>query len=133
MTNCVKLNLNSLVGITFFFYNRTKLFLEYKLCKLLTRPLDERHSISRLSSRGLRGYSRQTVSYTTTTSTSLAQSRAASAYDDESDLSWQNDAERAGLFKYLRPGSRCISLPPMFGLGKKHCHDHPFISVQFLF
>ncbi|XP_071834879.1 regulator of G-protein signaling 22-like isoform X3 [Apostichopus japonicus] len=99
---------------------RTKLFLEYKLCKLLTRPLDERHSISRLSSRGLRGYSRQTVSYTTTTSTSLAQSRAASAYDDESDLSWQNDAERAGLFKYLRPGSRCISLPPMFGLAKSH-------------
>ncbi|XP_071509749.1 uncharacterized protein [Diadema antillarum] len=94
---------------------RTKLFLEYKLCKLLIRPLDERRSTSRPSSRGLRGYSRQTTSYTTT-STSLAHSREASAYDNDSDFSWPGDADRLILFKHMRPGSRCISMPPMLGL-----------------
>ncbi|XP_072031975.1 uncharacterized protein [Amphiura filiformis] len=92
---------------------RTKLFLEYKLCKLLIRPLDERRSASRVSSsRNLRGYSRST-SYTN--STSFAASREASMYGNESDY-WPEN-ERAALFKYLRPGSRCISLPPMLGLG----------------
>ncbi|XP_041468616.1 uncharacterized protein LOC121418690 isoform X4 [Lytechinus variegatus] len=94
---------------------RTKLFLEYKLCKLLIRPLEERRSTSRPSSRGLRGYSRETASYSST-SMSLAQSHEASAYENDSDFSWPGDADRLFLFKHLRPGSRCISMPPMLGL-----------------
>ncbi|XP_071809911.1 uncharacterized protein [Asterias amurensis] len=98
---------------------RTKLFLEYKLCKLLLRPLDERRSASRQnSSRGLRGYSRQTTSYTST-SASLAQSREPSIYENEGSEYgyWLDENERMAMFRYLRPGSRCISLPPMLGLG----------------
>ncbi|XP_030854657.1 uncharacterized protein LOC575237 isoform X3 [Strongylocentrotus purpuratus] len=94
---------------------RTKLFLEYKLCKLLIRPLEERRSTSRPSSRGLRGYSRETASYSST-SMSLAQSHEASAYENDSDFSWPGDADRLFLFKHMRPGSRCISMPPMLGL-----------------
>ncbi|XP_022088623.1 uncharacterized protein LOC110978161 isoform X3 [Acanthaster planci] len=98
---------------------RTKLFLEYKLCKLLLRPLDERRPTSRQnSSRGLRGYSRQTTSFTST-SASLAQSREPSMYDNEgSDYAyWLDENERMAMFRYLRPGSRCISLPPMLDIG----------------
>ncbi|XP_033105030.1 uncharacterized protein LOC117107440 isoform X2 [Anneissia japonica] len=94
-------------------FMRTRLFLEYKLCKLLVRPLDNRNSaISRQSSYGLRGYSRQTTSYATS---SLIRSAAPSLYDNESHLSWP-DLDQTGLFKYLRPGSRCQSLPATLGL-----------------
>ncbi|XP_038071568.1 uncharacterized protein LOC119740369 isoform X2 [Patiria miniata] len=98
---------------------RTKLFLEYKLCKLLLRPLDERRPASRQnSSRDLRGYSRQTTSFTST-SASLAQSREPSMYDNEGSeyAYWLDENERMAMFRYLRPGSRCISLPPMLDIG----------------
>ncbi|XP_070578485.1 regulator of G-protein signaling 22-like isoform X21 [Ptychodera flava] len=96
---------------------RTKLFLEYKLCKLLVRPLDDRSS-SCQSSRGIYGYSRQTTSYATS---SLGNSRARSTFDEaESDTSmpWAADIHRSALMgRYLRPGSRAQSVPPDIGLG----------------
>ncbi|XP_071963188.1 uncharacterized protein [Antedon mediterranea] len=103
-------------------FMRTRLFLEYKLCKLLLRPLDNRSSaISRQSSTGVQGYSRQTTSYATS---SLIQSAVPSVYDNESNLSWP-DLDHTGLFKYLRPGSRCQSLPATLGLGQYH---HGYMS-----
>ncbi|XP_077998144.1 uncharacterized protein LOC144451207 isoform X2 [Glandiceps talaboti] len=98
---------------------RTKLFLEYKLCKLLIRALEER-SASRQSSHSIHGYSRQTTSYATS---SLGNSHARSTtYDDgdsEASMPWTRDVSRSALLgRYLRPGSRAQSVPPNVGLSK---------------
>ncbi|XP_074646346.1 uncharacterized protein LOC141902488 [Tubulanus polymorphus] len=86
-------------------FMKTKLFREFKLSKLLLRPLDDRYSASRGSSRNIRGYSRQTGSYLSSLSNSAAH--------DADEFSWSD--YRAELFRYQRPGSRALSLPILQG------------------
>ena len=93
-----------------FYFPRTHLFREMKLCKLLLRPLDDQYSAGRGSSRNLRGYSRQTESYLSTLS-NTANNSAQDDLDLDEELS---DFRRSAWFKYERPGSRALSLPPMF-------------------
>nr|KAG5695957.1 hypothetical protein BaRGS_017538 [Batillaria attramentaria] len=75
---------------------KTQLFRELKLVKLLLRPLEERQSASRGSSRNIRGYSRQTETYVSSLSNSADNSGndvldeddlwdEFSVYDDEED------------------------------------------------
>ncbi|XP_064623262.1 uncharacterized protein LOC135485317 isoform X4 [Lineus longissimus] len=91
---------------------RTRLFREMKLCKLLLRPLDDRYSAGGGSSRLLRGYSRQTESYVSSLSNSADNSANEDGdYDDENYM-W-GDLQRSELYRYNRPGSRALSLPPM--------------------
>ena len=92
---------------------RTQLFREFKLLKLLLRPLDDRHSASRLSSRQIRGYSRQTESY----ASSLSNSADNSANDVDLDDDGWGEFRRSALYRYARPGSRAYSLPARLGLG----------------
>ncbi|XP_056020781.1 uncharacterized protein LOC125650178 isoform X17 [Ostrea edulis] len=89
----------------------TQLFREFKLCKLLLRPLDDRYSASRNSSNQLRGYSRQSESYISSLSNS-ADNSGHDGIDDEELASMQNQLQNSTLFKYQRPGSRAISMPP---------------------
>ena len=92
---------------------RTTLFRELKLNKLLLRPLDDRYSASRRGSHyTLRGYSRQTETYASSLSNSVGNSaNDATDLDDDDASVWGVD-QRALLFRYQRPGSRAISLPP---------------------
>ncbi|KAK6183535.1 hypothetical protein SNE40_011001 [Patella caerulea] len=86
----------------------TQLFRELKLCKLLLRPLDDRNSASRGSSRQIRGYSRQSESYIS----SLSYSGENSAEDEglDEDINWA-DMRYQDLFRYRRPGSKAYSDP----------------------
>ncbi|XP_076463584.1 LOW QUALITY PROTEIN: uncharacterized protein LOC143295827 [Babylonia areolata] len=86
---------------------KTQLFRELKLVKLLLRPLEERQSASRGSSRNLRGYSRQTETYVSSLSNSVDNS-AHGALDDD-DL-W-GELHYSALYRYQRPGSRALSVP----------------------
>ncbi|XP_048259130.1 uncharacterized protein LOC124151105 isoform X3 [Haliotis rufescens] len=86
---------------------RTQLFRELKLCKLLLRPLDDRISASRNSSRQLRGYSRQSESYVSSLSNS-ADNSAEDALDDEFGLM---ELRHSALYRFRRPGSRALSDP----------------------
>ncbi|KAL8598265.1 hypothetical protein ACOMHN_035215 [Nucella lapillus] len=86
---------------------KTQLFRELKLVKLLLRPLEERQSASRGSSRNLRGYSRQTETYVSSLSNSVDNS-APDVMDDE-DL-W-GELHYSALYRYQRPGSRALSVP----------------------
>ncbi|XP_061163908.1 regulator of G-protein signaling 22-like isoform X6 [Saccostrea echinata] len=88
----------------------TQLFREFKLCKLLLRPLDDRYSASRNSSNQLRGYSRQSESYVSSLSNS-ADNSGHDEIDDEEMASIQNQFQNSTLFKYQRPGSRAVSMP----------------------
>ncbi|KAK7103819.1 hypothetical protein V1264_018644 [Littorina saxatilis] len=86
---------------------KTQLFRELKLVKLLLRPLEDRQSASRGSSRNVRGYSRQTETYVS----SLSNSVDNSGHDvlDDDDL-W-GDFNYSALYRYQRPGSRALSVP----------------------
>ncbi|XP_067682061.1 regulator of G-protein signaling 22-like isoform X1 [Haliotis asinina] len=86
---------------------RTQLFRELKLCKLLLRPLDDRISASRNSSRQLRGYSRQSESYVSSLSNS-ADNSAEDVLDDEFGLM---ELRHSALYRFRRPGSRALSDP----------------------
>nr|XP_006815280.1 PREDICTED: uncharacterized protein LOC100368829 [Saccoglossus kowalevskii] len=100
----------------FYFFLRTQLFLEYKLCKLLVRSLEDRGP-SRQSSRSVYGYSRQTTSFA---SSSLGNSHPRSTYDNESEVSepWASEINRSGILgRYLKPGSRAQSVPSYVPLG----------------
>ncbi|XP_062595139.1 regulator of G-protein signaling 22-like isoform X4 [Saccostrea cucullata] len=88
----------------------TQLFREFKLCKLLLRPLDDRYSASRNSSNQLRGYSRQSESYVSSLSNS-ADNSGHDEIDDEEMASIQKEFQNSTLFKYQRPGSRAVSMP----------------------
>ncbi|XP_052766652.1 uncharacterized protein LOC128207645 isoform X4 [Mya arenaria] len=97
----------------------TQLFREFKLCKLLLRPLDDRYSASRGSSHNIRGYSRQSESYIS----SLSNSADNSANDvDDEDFNYEGHYNATQLFKYQRPGSRAISVPAPLHLGEVY-HD----------
>ncbi|KAL5009301.1 hypothetical protein ScPMuIL_014882 [Solemya velum] len=88
----------------------TQVFREFKLCKLLLRPLDDHHSASRGSSQQIRGYSRQTESYVS----SLSNSGDNSANDGLDDDDAYGDAvysHSAFYERYQRPGSRAVSVP----------------------
>ena len=91
----------------------TQLFREFKLCKLLLRPLDDRYSASRGSSRQIRGYSRQSESYVSSLSNS-ADNSAHDEIDDEDIAFMQGQIKHSELFKYQRPGSRAVSVPTRF-------------------
>ncbi|XP_078313746.1 uncharacterized protein LOC111129190 isoform X4 [Crassostrea virginica] len=88
----------------------TQLFREFKLCKLLLRPLDDRYSASRNSSNQLRGYSRQSESYVSSLSNS-ADNSGHDEIDDEEMAIMQSQFQNSTLFKYQRPGSRAVSMP----------------------
>jgi hypothetical protein len=95
----------------------TQLFREFKLCKLLLRPLDDRYSASRGSTQNIRGYSRQSESYVS----SLSNSADNSANDvDDEDFNFEGHFNASQLFKYQRPGSRALSVPApiCYGYGK---------------
>ena len=94
---------------------RTQLFREFKLCKLLLRPLDDHSSARCSSSRQLRGYSRQTESYISSLSNTVDNSANDADFDDY-NLPW-GDLRRSALYRYQRPGSRAYSLPTKVGLG----------------
>lgn len=99
------------------FLSSTQLFREFKLCKLLLRPLDDRYSTSRGSSHNLRGYSRQSESYVS----SLSNSADNSASDvDNEDFTFEGHFNASQLFKYQRPGSRALSVPApiYYGTGR---------------
>ena len=99
--------------------HRTQLFREFKLCKLLLRPLDDAHySAGRGSSRVLRGYSRQTESYVSSLSNSADNSANDADFDDE-NMGWGDpySFNRSALYRYKRPGSNAYSLPARIGLG----------------
>ena len=95
-------------NICFCIYS-TQLFREFKLCKLLLRPLDDRYSASRGSSHQIRGYSRQSESYVSSLSNS-ADNSANDGIDDE-DFAFEGQYNASQLFKYQRPGSRALSVP----------------------
>ncbi|KAI0239141.1 hypothetical protein LSAT2_010110 [Lamellibrachia satsuma] len=97
------------------FFLKTQLFREFKLCKLLLRPLDDRSSARCSSSRQLRGYSRQTESYISSLGNTVDNS-ANDADFEEYNLPW-GDIRRSALYRYQRPGSRAFSLPAKIGLG----------------
>ncbi|XP_035678626.1 uncharacterized protein LOC118417227 [Branchiostoma floridae] len=106
---------------------RSRHFREYKLCKLLLRRLDNnRQSLSRQSSRGIRGYSQPTSSLGT--SSSLTTTTTTEDDDDDAEeidyrghhaqqaveslgsyVGWPEIS--SAIFRYARPGSRAISLP----------------------
>ena len=110
-------------------FYRSRLFREFKMCKLLMRPLDDRfRSASRGSSRNLRGYSRQTESYVSSLSNS-ADNSANDATTDYEDGTWSG-FRRSALFRYQRPGSNAISLPPGLGLCELSQVFFPFIHCQ---
>ncbi|XP_065942873.1 regulator of G-protein signaling 22 isoform X10 [Magallana gigas] len=88
----------------------TQLFREFKLCKLLLRPLDDRYSASRNSSNQLRGYSRQSESYVSSLSNS-ADNSGHDEIDEEEMAAMQSQFQNSTLFKYQRPGSRAVSMP----------------------
>ena len=99
---------------------RTKLFRDFKLCKLLVRPLGEDHpSGSRRSSRyTVRGYSRQTQSYMSSLSNSADNSGNEDLDDeDETEYMW-GDVNESEVYSLRRPGSRAVSLPTRLGLGR---------------
>ena len=90
------------------FFCSTQLFREFKLCKLLLRPLDDRYSASRGSTQNIRGYSRQSESYVS----SLSNSADNSANDvDDADFNFEGHFNASQLFRYQRPGSRALSVP----------------------
>ncbi|KAK3576327.1 hypothetical protein CHS0354_039734 [Potamilus streckersoni] len=91
----------------------TQLFREFKLCKLLLRPLDDRYSASRHSSQQIRGYSRQSESYVSSLSNS-ADNSANDVLEDEDLAFAENQFNPRELYRYQRPGSRAFSMPPPF-------------------
>ena len=112
---CIDTNMNQCVSSNY----RTQLFRELKLNKLLLRQLDDRYSATRRGSHyTLRGYSRQTETYASSLSNSVDNS-ANDATDLDDESVWGVD-QRALLFRYQRPGSRAISLPP-----RLHCEYSP--------
>ncbi|KAI8515025.1 hypothetical protein Bbelb_076160 [Branchiostoma belcheri] len=87
---------------------RSRHFREYKLCKLLLRRLDNnRQSLSRQSSRGIRGYSQPTSSLGTSSNRGHHVQQLAESYG--SSMGWPEIS--SAIFRYARPGSRAISLP----------------------
>ena len=100
------------------------MFREFKLCKLLLRPLDDRGSASRASSRLLRGYSRQTESYVSSLSNSADNSANDAELDEDGGggggqaATW-TELNRSALYIYQRPGSRAFSLPAKMPYGKR--------------
>ncbi|ELU03775.1 hypothetical protein CAPTEDRAFT_221083 [Capitella teleta] len=97
---------------------KTQLFREFKLCKMLLRPLDDHFSASRRSSgHMLRGYSRQTESYVSSLSNSVDNS-ANDIEFDEDNIEDNYGITRSSLFKYKRPGSNAYSLPIKVGLAQ---------------
>ena len=102
---------------TYSFCYRTELFRQFKLCKLLLRPLEDRLSATnRGGSSKIRGYSRQTEDY----ASSLSNSGDNSAQQDfEHDgQGWEPTYRPSALYRYPRPGSRAFSLPSRVGLGR---------------
>ncbi|XP_053375384.1 uncharacterized protein LOC123527871 isoform X6 [Mercenaria mercenaria] len=98
----------------------TQLFREFKLCKLLLRPLDDRYSASRGSTHNIRGYSRQSESYVS----SLSNSADNSANDvDDEDFNFEGHFNASQLFKYQRPGSRALSVPAPICYGYDPYYD----------
>lgn len=97
---------------------RSYLFREYKLCRLLLRPLGDRLSAGHRSGTGLRGYSRQTAD---SCLSSLSHGPNSAKDVDLSESGAWREAHGGGgstLYKYNRPGSRAFSLPIYAGLGK---------------
>ncbi|KAJ7390591.1 hypothetical protein OS493_023980 [Desmophyllum pertusum] len=88
---------------------KTRLYLEYKLCRLLLRTLETR--TARVSSRGLRGYSRAT-SYTIFSPVG----NGARPSSRNSNQSWPGN-----LMRHFgrRPLGSASSLPAMMNLGQK--------------
>ncbi|CAF0735296.1 unnamed protein product [Rotaria sordida] len=112
---------------------RTELYRQYKLCKLLLRPLTTENEPSEYSSQGIGGYSRQsvytaarTLSTDNSTGHGMAQTTTLEEDEEQQDLD-QNDpyANANMIFEnnimvsellrmpkaFLRPGSRAYSVP----------------------
>lgn len=103
-----------------------------KLQKLLLRPLDDRNSASRGSSRNIsvRGYSRQTETYVSSLSNSVDNS-GNDILGDEDDL-LEGGIHYSALYPYQRPGSRALSMPIKVISGKSNFLLNLYIS-QFKF
>ena len=102
-------------------YCRTELFREFKLCKLLLRPLEDRLSATyRGGSSKIRGYSRQTEDYASSLSNS-GDNSAQYDFEQEGYGGWEPTYRRSALYRYPRPGSRAFSLPSRVGLGMFSC------------
>ena len=97
---------------------RTQLFREFKLNKLLLRPLDDRNSGGRGGSSKIRGYSRMSESYVSSLSNSIDNSANDADFDEYGPSGWEPTYRRSALYRYPRPGSRAFSLPSRVGLGK---------------
>ncbi|CAK8693166.1 unnamed protein product [Clavelina lepadiformis] len=100
------------------FFLETQMYRELKLCKLLVRPLDPRRGSSRI-----RGYSRLSIGYTTTTSMisgtlrNESPLRALTSLDDQSSIDWA-EVTSDKFTTIPRPTSKAFSLPPNMGLGR---------------
>ena len=98
------------------------MYRELKLCKLLLRPLDFRRGSSRI-----RGYSRLSMGFATTTSLvsgtgrNESPSRVLTSLDNQSSGDWPEiNSTKFVAATESRPTSRAFSLPPTLGLGKLH-------------
>jgi len=97
------------------------MYRELKLSKLLLRPLDLRRGSSRI-----RGYSRLSMGYATTTSVTSGRglnaspARAATSLDNQSSIDWTEvTSGKYQAYSDSRPASRAFSLPPNLGLGER--------------
>jgi hypothetical protein len=127
---------------------RTDFFREFKLCKLLSRSLDDQRSDSQTSSQLIGGYSRQSPPISNTLSTddqegsttvagggfgyasgsNLNESRT-TANKNDFEIDFENSInnidlpllEKFNRVLFQRPGSRALSVPSYF----------PFASVNF--
>ncbi|XP_060552397.1 LOW QUALITY PROTEIN: uncharacterized protein LOC132713733, partial [Ruditapes philippinarum] len=98
----------------------TQLFREFKLCKLLLRPLDDRYC-----SRSW--FNTKTSDYTVKSRElmySLSNSADNSANDvDDEDFNFEGHFNASQLFKYQRPGSRALSVPAPICYGYDPYYD----------
>ncbi|CAF3432647.1 unnamed protein product [Rotaria sp. Silwood1] len=112
---------------------RTELYRQYKLCKLLLRPLTNENEPSEYSSQGIGGYSRQSVytaarTLSTDNSTGHGMAQTATLEEDEeqqdfdqnepftnANMIFENNIMVSELLRmpkaFLRPGSRAYSVP----------------------
>lgn len=87
------MNNNNLIPIHLYFHRRSRLHHEFKLCKLLVRPIDYRRGSSRI-----RGYSRLSVGTTATSYTPTA-GIGSPIPDNQSNLDW-NDGQSVKYVSY---------------------------------
>lgn len=131
---------------------RTDSFRDFKLCKLLTRPLNDDSSMNDLdsatSSQLIGGYSRQSPPLSNTLSTDDAPTQTAAScstafnrnkintsneIDDESNLIDsqplldESELEKLNRMLMQRPGSRALSVPAYFPLATLNRYENSFL------